>query len=53
MEGKAVIMETDITSFVAFAAALILLAVTSVRFGVDSRDGLASDGNNQMKRGIL
>jgi hypothetical protein len=46
-------METDITSFVAFVAALILLAVTSVRFGVDSRDGLATDGNNRARRGIL
>lgn len=46
-------METDITSFVAFVAALILLAVTSARFGADSRDGLATDGNNQTRRGII
>jgi hypothetical protein len=38
--------------FVAVAA-LILLAVTSMRFGVDSRDGFASKERELAARGII
>ena len=46
-------METDFTALAAFIASLILLAVTSVRFGADSRDGLSSSGRDQVRRGIV
>lgn len=42
-------MDPDITTFFAAIALLILLAVTSIRFGVDSRRGLTSD----QPRGIV
>lgn len=46
-------METDFTALVAFIASLILLAVTSMRFGADSGDGLSASTRDQARRGIV
>lgn len=43
----------ELTSFVIAMTLLILLAVTSVRFGVDSTIGLSADGRDSSRRGIL
>jgi hypothetical protein len=51
-KAESTVMEYDVTSLFAFIAAFILLAVTSVRFGVDSREGTTPDGS-RVRRGIV
>ena len=43
----------ELTIPFAAVAALILLAVTSMRYGVDSREGFASKEQNLAARGIV
>jgi hypothetical protein len=45
-------METEITSMVAAFAALILLAVTAMRYGVDSREAFVSEERELAARGM-
>jgi hypothetical protein len=46
-------MEPGITSLVVALAALILLAVTSMRYGADSRQGFASKERELAARGMI
>jgi hypothetical protein len=45
-------METEITSMVAAVAALILLAVTAMRYGADSREAFVSKERELAARGM-